>query len=86
MKMLGLKNILKDYYKVQPSEAVMISSVSMMAFSLRIFMGIIIDSKVLPKRKYYLVFFGLMAAITQFVISMYWIKSVYVLCMFLFAK
>ena len=75
MRALAVKNMLKDYFKVEPSEAEVIRSFIMLGWSLKIFMGIIIDSKVLPKLNYYITFFGFIATVTQVIISMLWVNN-----------
>lgn len=70
MRMLAIKDIFKRFYNVSPSEMQLVISFSMMAWALRFFMGIIIDAKLLSKRKYYLIFFGFLSTFMQVVISL----------------
>lgn len=61
MRMLAIKDIFKRYYKISPSDMQLVISFSMMAWAMRFFMGVIIDAKLLPKRKHYLILFGVLA-------------------------
>ena len=70
MRMLAIKDIFKRYYDISPSEMQLVLSFSMMAWALRFFMGIIIDAKLLSKRKYYLILFGFLSTFMQVIISM----------------
>ena len=76
MRMLAIKDIFKRYYNVSPSDMQLVISFSMMAWALRFFMGIIIDAKLLAKRKYYLIFFGFLSTFLQLVISLNYFQGI----------
>jgi hypothetical protein len=48
----------------------------MIAWAFRFFMGIIIDAKLLSKRKYYLIFFGFLSTFLQLIISLNIVQSI----------
>ena len=76
MRIRATQNMFKQYYKVDPTQLQMITSFIFLPHMFRVVMGIIIDAKLLSKRKYYLVFMGLVATACQVLLSMYWIKDV----------
>lgn len=65
MRILAAKDIMKTVYKVEPQTLQLKSSIMMAPWMLKIIYGIVVDSKIVKKRKYYLVFFGTLCTVTQ---------------------
>jgi hypothetical protein len=58
MKITALKNMFKEFYGLDiPAVTLIMGFLSIAQFA-RPFMGIIIDARFVPKRKYYMVFFS----------------------------
>jgi len=85
MRMLAIKDIFKRHYKISPSEMQLVISFSMMAWAMRFPMGVVIDAKILSKRKYYLILFGLLATALQLIISMNYFRDLNHLSIMLFS-
>lgn len=84
MKETALKNMLKEYYDVEITKVVMIISFAHIPELIRPFLGIIIDAKLIQKRKYYLVFFAFTVTLLETLIYSYWVKDVNRLAWILF--
>ena len=69
MRMLALKDMMANYYKVQPADMAVMDLIGHLPWTGKIFYGLIIDVRLVKKRKYYLIFFGVIITITQFLIS-----------------
>ena len=58
MKMLAFKDLLRHYCKVEPQLAQTYSTMAIFPQVLKLVFGIIIDAKLVSKRKYYLIAMG----------------------------
>ena len=71
MRMLAYKNLFLDkkYFAIEPATAQIYGVVVMLPFTLKLIWGFLIDSRMVAKRKYYLVFFGILSIVTQYIIG-----------------
>ena len=65
----------KDYYKLEPDKSALIHTISGQAKLLKPIFGLLIDAKIIPKRKYYFIIFCFLAFLAQFTVATYWIKD-----------
>ena len=70
MKGNVVNDIFKNYYGLEPSWAQTYLTMSMSPWLLKFFFGIIIDSKLLPKRKYYMIILGILGTFFQLMASL----------------
>jgi len=75
MKSLAIKDMLKNYYHEDPTSVVYIISVANITEIIRPFIGILVDAKVIPTRKIYMIVFALLVALSEGVIAMHWIEG-----------
>ena len=59
----------KKYFGLQPAKAQIYFVAAMLPFLFKIIYGLIIDCRLVSKRKYYLIGCGLLSVITQFTIG-----------------
>ena len=66
MRILSLKDIMlnKDYYALEPGIAQAITVLTYIPTLLKFFFGLIVDSRFVSNRKYYLIFFGFTGAVS----------------------
>ena len=69
MRGLAMQNIFKEKFKVEPSDLQKYNSVIAVPIFFRVFFGILIDSKVVKKRKYYVIVVGALSAIPTYFIA-----------------
>ena len=69
--MLSTKDMFlnKDYYALEPAKAQIYTALTMSPWTAKIIWGLIIDARLVSKRKYYLIFFGITSIISQFAIG-----------------
>ena len=84
MKLLALKNILKDHYHIEPDEQSWIMGMIFMPNFFQALFGLFVDAKIVSKRKYYFIVFALISSVSEFIISMNWITNAKVLFWILF--
>ena len=84
MRIFATKLMFKDYYHTQPSEQQILLAVTFIPWVLRPLMGIIIDSKLIAHRKWYLIVFGIVATISQIFIGVYIFKELWQVCLLIF--
>ena len=72
MRILALKDLMlnKKYYATQPSTAQAITVLSHFPQTCKVLFGLIVDARLVNKRKLYLIFFGFTGTITQFLIGL----------------
>mmetsp|Transcript_5621 Transcript_5621/g.9692 ORF Transcript_5621/g.9692 Transcript_5621/m.9692 type:complete len:112 (-) Transcript_5621:1116-1451(-) len=85
MRVFAMNEIFMNHYKVEPSVAQVYMSLAMLPWNLKFLFGVMIDSKVVSKRKYILILFGITCTVTQVLQAMKPDKSQnFVLLAFLF--
>jgi predicted MFS family arabinose efflux permease len=69
MKMLAMKELFKTNYGLEPSQVQVNNSVIYVPALFKIVYGLIVDSRVVKKRKYFLIVGGALSSICMFVVS-----------------
>ena len=69
MRSLAMQNIFKEKFKVEPSALQKYNSVIAAPIFFRVIFGIIIDSKLVAQRKYYVVLVNAIAAVPLYYIA-----------------
>ena len=64
MRMLAMKDILMSFYGCEPSTMALYASLVSSPLLFKMVFGVVVDSKLVPKRKYYLVAFGFLGTLT----------------------
>lgn len=59
----------KDYFGAEPADAQIYLVITFLPWMFKLIYGLIIDSRLVPKRKYYLIFFGILSVLSQFAIG-----------------
>lgn len=75
MRVYLFRDMMMEYYKVEPADLSIYSSLIMTPYLFKFVYGFIIDSRIVPKRKYYFMLFGLVNAGIQYIISIFVIKD-----------
>lgn len=65
-----VNDIFKNYYNLEPSLAQTLVTTAGLPWLLKFFFGLVVDSKLVRKRKYYLVLFGLVGCVTTVFLAM----------------
>ena len=58
MRMLAIKDMMTNYYKCEPQDLAYMELLAYLPWTCKFFYGLIVDVR-LTKRKYYLIFFGI---------------------------
>ena len=69
MRGLAVKDLYKNYLHLQPSQSQRYQAYGNLPSLLKVFMGIFVDARLVSKRKYYLMGFGLVKAVIMFYLS-----------------
>ena len=84
MRLYCIKDIYKTEYDVQPAHLQIFNSIMNSPWALKFFFGLIIDSKVVEKRKKYIISFGLIMTIFQIFIFLKLSNSAISTCIVMF--
>ena len=69
MKTYATLDLLKRTYKVEPSMAQNLRTLIFLPSMLKLICGLIVDAKLVKKRKHYLIAFGLIQTITYMIVT-----------------
>ena len=75
MRMLCLKDMFKRVYGLEPGQTQFNTTLAMLPFSLKMIFGLLVDIKLVAKRKYLLTAFGLLSFICQSLIFSSYVNS-----------
>lgn len=84
MLRLSMQNIFKEKYHVEPSDLQKYSAAISSPIFFRVVFGIIIDAKIVSKRKYYVVMVNILAAIPVYLIAIEKCSSPAIMALYLF--
>ena len=80
MKLLAIMDLLKRTYGQEPSAAQNLRTLIFLPSMLKLICGLVVDAKLVKKRKHYLIAFGLLQTITYMIITFFNIPEVGTAC------
>lgn len=83
MKILAIRDLLRDHYGLEPATAQKYLIICIFPAVFKLFFGLIVDGKVVSKRKYYLISGGALQAMSMGILSFITLESPVMACVVL---
>lgn len=69
MKLLAIRDLFRDYMKLEPQDSQQYLLIITSPTLFKLAFGIMVDAKILANRKYYIMFFGAVQAVSMMIVA-----------------